>query len=97
MSKKYSKEAQTNFCMRWLSSGQSKKEFCQENNISKSALHKWLKKLDKISTKKSSLKLLPLDESGIEKKTELEILLPKGILIRGSNEALKDLVLELSK
>lgn len=97
MAKKYTKAQQKEYCASWLSSGQSKVEFCKRNNISKSALYKWLGNIGGQPSKGEELKFLPVGQGVMEHKAELEMLLPNGILVRGDNLALKDLILELSR
>jgi hypothetical protein len=104
MAKRYSIEERKNYCAKWQSSanGLGKNNFCKTNNISESALHKWLKlygdKVASSDTKKQDLKFLKIESVVAPiRSTHIEIMLPNGLLLKAEVESLSKLIQELSR
>ncbi len=96
MTVNYSKDQQQQLCELWrTSNGITLKQFCQENKVSKSSMYKWLASCGKKALNCSATRLLPIQaETSLDIKG-LEILLPNGILVRGDNAAIINLITEL--
>jgi hypothetical protein len=95
MAERYNTEQQKQFCANWQSSGMSKQDFCKANNISKSGLYKWLNKFGYKSSAQDEVKFLPIQTEEAIAERGLEILFPNGVLVRGTNKLIKELVREL--
>ena len=90
---KYTEEEQEQLCLAWRrTSGISMKQFCRENKVSKSGLYKWLNKYDSNPVVREELKLLSAETEDSSSENMLELLLPNGVLVRGNNAGLKDLI-----
>ena len=104
MAKQYSIEERKNYCAKWQSSANDlgKNNFCKTNNISESALHKWLKlygnKVASSDTKKQDLKFLAIEPVATASKLmHVEVVLPNGLLLKANVESLSKLIQELSQ
>jgi hypothetical protein len=88
---------QETFCKAWKQSGLSKVGFCKQNNISKSALYKWLSKFNsngevpegdnKSDIQSATVKFLQINDVNSDKvlhpvSSVLEITMPNGIGIK---------------
>ena len=105
MAKRYSIEERKNYCAKWQSNANDlgKNNFCKANNISESALHKWLKLYDNKSLslpdiKKQELKFLAIEPVATPiRPTHIEIVLSNGLLLKAEVESLSKLIQELSR
>ena len=97
---KYTEEQRQSYCAKWQTSGLNKQSFCARENISESALHKWLKAYCSSPALESNgigLKFLPIEEIKESKAelTEIEILLPNGILVKAEVNSVAKTIREL--
>ena len=78
------------FCKAWKQSNTTQSIFCKQNNISVSALYRWLKSFNKNSNimniKPDPIKFLQINDVGPNKnlyhENNVEIALPNGISIK---------------
>lgn len=98
---RYNIEQHKSYCAKWQTSGLSKQSFCTRENISESALHKWLKiynsSSSEVESKETGLKFLPIEKTNEFKAelTRIEILLPNGVLIKAEVNSVAKTIREL--
>jgi len=98
---RYTIEQHKSYCAKWQASGLSKQSFCARENISDSALHKWLKIYNSsplaVEDKEAGLRFLAIEETNEPKAelTEIEILLPNGILVKAEVNSVAKTIKEL--
>jgi hypothetical protein len=101
MPKKYSTEECKNYCAKWRASGLGKLAFCKENKISETALYRWLKIYDGewkgVEDKNPGLKFLAIEQEPKKEASQIEIILPNGVLLRTEVSSLAKLIEELTR
>jgi hypothetical protein len=101
MPKRYSEEESKNYCAQWRASGLGKLAFCKENKISGSTLYRWLKIYDGdwkgVEDKNLGLKFLAIEQEPKKEASQIEIILPNGVLLRTEVSSLAKLIGELTR
>jgi hypothetical protein len=101
MPKRYSIEECKNYCAQWRASGLGKLAFCKENKISGSALYQWLKLYDegekKSEDKDRGIKFLKVEQEPKKEASQIEIILPNGVLLRTEVRSVAKLIEELTR